>query len=236
MKPVWAIAAFVLLAACDDAPPVLACRPIAFTTDYEALAPTAQPSGKQLFLFGDLGGDISTWKQGRMRDFVDRLRADGHAVVLMPYPASPVRCYWLDGGEQYREGFRAMLTTVKAQTGAAQKLILGISYGGLHALMGADLFDGWIAMQPVTRLDALAEFRGVGDVPSFNPFHHPALQETPGLLQWGTRDGRVNGQLTADLASQLGARVTKVRYDSDHTTTPAMLDDVRAWVVKQSRP
>jgi hypothetical protein len=60
------------------------------------------------------------------------------------------------------------------------------------ARASTSMVDAWIASSPVTRLDQLAEFANVGDVPKFNPFFEiAALKNTRGLTQfdWPRRAG-----------------------------------------------
>jgi hypothetical protein len=176
-----------------------------------------------------------------MSKLMNDLNADGHQALLMPLPSSPNACYFADGGQQYRIGFQnALLAAIEAATvqhgPAKQNIVLGISYGGLHSLIGqasVGMIDAWIANMPVTKLNQLSEFASLGEVTSFDPFQEiEALTNTVGLIQFDPiNDSRVNGALTQQFANQLGPGVKASAYPGvGHATTAAMTDEMRAWV------
>jgi hypothetical protein len=218
-----------------------ACN-FAFSSAYVPMLPAAPFSGKRLFLYAGLGEDTSAWSSFEiMSKLMNDLNADGHQALLMPLPSSPNACYFADGGQQYRIGFQnALLAAIEAATvqhgPAKQNIVLGISYGGLHSLIGqasVGMIDAWIANMPVTKLNQLSEFASLGEVTSFDPFQEiEALTNTFGLIQFDPiNDSRVNGALTQQFANQLGPGVKASAYPGvGHATTAAMTDEMRAWV------
>jgi len=83
-------------------------------------------------------------------------------------------------------------------------MISGVSYGGIHALIGyaarPKAFVGWEASLSVTKLAALQELQDVGQIPAFDPFSEIAnLKGTYGYLTWGGKDYRVDHRLTERL-------------------------------------
>jgi hypothetical protein len=95
------------------------------------------------------------------------------------------------------------------------------------------LFQAWWASLPVTRIDAQAEFKSVGDVPYFDPADEVAkLATSKGLLTWGTADERVNYRLTIKL-HELLPNVNAIEYPGlVHDTTPEQIDHIVAWLAK----
>jgi hypothetical protein len=201
------------------------------------------PSGKRVYLYYGLNsGGLSMWSNAPYSTMVANFRADGHSVVLASEAEPQVApCRFTNGGGQYREAFNSaintMMNTVESTYGAADTNIIGgVSFGGLHAMMGATIsgrFAAWFAHVPVVRIDALTEFSSVGDVKKFNPqYEVVGLSAKPGLLTWGTTDARVNYLLTIDLANQLPETVEKIGYAGmGHTTTSQSVADIRAWVL-----
>ena len=209
------------------------------TTGFSFLPPTSGNSGKRLYLYPGLNNGVSQWSSGTPLDLVNAFRAAGHQVVLLPLPA-PQACMFVNGGFQYRENFVAslnvMMNAVESVNGpAGLNIIGGISFGGLHSMMGAvatGRFAAWFAHVPVTRIDALSEFPSVGDVRAFNPqYELSPLKMTTGLVTWGTADTRVNGLLTKAIADQLPPSVSRIEYaGQDHSTTAQNVADIAAWV------
>lgn len=218
---------------------------ITFSPAYTYLAPTGMPSGKRIYLYYGLnsGGIASQWSSSPYSDLVANLRSAGDSVVFASESEPQVQlCKFANGGEQYRTQFNdainTLMNTVESIYGNANKNIIGgISYGGLHALMGVVIngrFSAWFVHVPVTRLDALTEFAGVGDVRWFNPqYEIKALSAKAGFITWGTLDTRVNGNLTADIANQLPNAVTKISYVQDHSTNMQNVTDMTNWLANQ---
>ncbi len=235
----------MFLVACSPKLPDLSngCN-LSFPSDYVYYPPTGTPSGKRIYLYYGLNsGGLSFWGGAPMSDFVVSLRASGDEVVLASEAEPQANtCYFSDGGLQYRERFNqsinTLMNTIEATHGQSKNIIGGISYGGLHAMMGGVIngrFAAWFAHLPVTRIDALTEFAGVGNVPQFNPqYEIKALLVKPAYISWGTADTRVNWTLTKAIADQLPSIVTKQEYAGQgHTTTTQNVTDMAAWIATQ---
>lgn len=230
-----------LLSASSAVPDLPAGCSISFPATYSYLAPTGPSSGKRAYLYYGLNsGGIDQWSTPPLSDLVSGLRLAGDEVVLASEAEPQVNlCAYTNGGWQMREMFNAslntLLDTIEAAHGPATNIIGGISFGGLHAMMGSasnGRFSAWFAHVPVTRLDALTEFAGVGEVARFNPFHDVgALALKTGYISWGTADTRVDWTLTKALADLLPSTVTKKEWTGQaHTTTSANVTDMLNWV------
>lgn len=225
--------------AISDVPPLPSGCALAFSTSVTWLAPTGTPAGKRLYLYPGLDSGVSQWTSGTPLELVNDFQAAGYEVVLLPIP-NTLACFFTDGGWQYRTQFVAAMNAVMNAIEAAHgpspdNIIGGISFGGLHAMIGmasSGRFKSWFAHLPVTYINALTEFPGVGPAARFNPFFElPSLVNTTGLITWGTADERTNWTLTAALAAKLGPGVTKIVYPGeDHTTTDQNVSDIASWV------
>jgi hypothetical protein len=110
-----------------------------------------------------------------------------------------------------------MLNTVSfiSETyGRSRADVIGaISYGGMaYATTGR--FQAWFAGLPITRIDALEEYKNAGDLKLFDPFMEKgALANSQGLIAWGTSDERVNYRLSAKLSvwMELHSQVYRTR-------------------------
>lgn len=212
---------------------------LSFSSAFTFKAPTGATSGKRLYLFHGLNSSASYWESEPYLSMINAFRSAGCEVIAFNLPTAQT-CFYSTGGWQYREDFNAMINTVintvEASHGAALKSIIGgVSYGGLHAMMGTAIngrFCAWWAHLPVVRVDALTELTGVGNAQGFNPqFEVEALGGKPGMIGWGTADTRVNWALAKDLADKLPNTVTKHEYPGlDHTTNSQGVADIVAWV------
>ena len=217
--------------------PAAGCTPT-FSSSVVYHAPTGTPSGKRLYLWPGLNSPVTQWEEATtLAPFIAGLRAAGHSVVLASLPTAQA-CFFDNGGWQYRELFNTHLNAIMDATegtyGSAEENVAGgISFGGLHAMLAASSngrISAWWALKPVTRIDALTELPSVGDVKRFNPqFLAPELSMKPGWIGWDAGDTRVNGPLTAALATQLPAE-TETYTGTAHGTTTAMCNDILAWV------
>lgn len=169
-------------------------------------------------------------------DLADGYRKVGADVVILNTPI-PRPCWFSDGGAVYRAAFLHELDDVVSDAdrrhGARRTLIAGISYGGLHAMIGYALrpFAGWQAGGSVTKMAALEELRSVGDVPAFDPFPLAAqIKRGPGYITWGGKDGRVDQRLTEQLFAQIRspAVVGKGYPWLGHETDPKTVRDLLA--------
>jgi hypothetical protein len=172
-----------------------------------------------------------------MRALVDDFAARGYDVVVLDVPL-PKPCWFADGGAKYRTVYLRALDSVLSDAtvkhGArAKTLITGISYGGLHAMMGYALrpgeFVGWQAGFSVTKLDALTELKSIGEVAGFDPFNQiERLQGSTGYLTWGSEDMRVDHRETEKLYALIRSpRIVGIDYQGEtHETTMPMVSDI----------
>jgi hypothetical protein len=112
-------------------------------------------------------------------------------------------------------------------------MIAGVSYGGIHAMMGyaahPKAFVGWEASLSVTKLAALEELRSVGAVPAFDPFQEvAALRGSQGYITWGGRDYRVDHRPAEALFAAIKSPVTLGNGYAwlGHETTPLTVADL----------
>ncbi len=216
---------------------------LSFSPAYAFRPATGTPSGKRHYMCHGLNGSAATWDSEPFLSVVTGLNAAGDECVLLNLPIAQA-CPFTNGGWQYREQFNTMLNAVlndvETNRGVAVKSIIGgISYGGLHAMLGQasnGRFCAWWAHMTVTRIDALGasgnpELAGIGDVVRFNPFYEVTpLAIKPGYITWGTADTRVDWTLTRALAVQLPSTVTKHEYAGlDHTTNAQGVSDILAF-------
>lgn len=162
-------------------------------------------------------------------------------VVTFSLPYAE-RYFFEDGGIEYRRIYKEFLDFVISDTdqkyGVTSKMIIGgVSFGGLHAMMGATIeprFTRFFGILPVTRIYALDEFKGL-NATEFDPFNEvSALATKDGLLQYGTSDYRVDYRLTVELASNIGQSVQTIeRIGETHdTSNPDILTSTISWVNK----
>jgi len=142
-------------------------------------------------------------------DFVDSLSALGWQVIEFDLPnKKPVSDYWEDGGKAYARAYISKLNQVvkwseKFLGHANNYFIGGVSFGGLHALYGAEhfpVFKKYFALLPVIKLNALDEFSHYQNVSDFDPADtYRKLEYADGFLFWNTSDTKVDYLLTQEL-------------------------------------
>lgn len=168
------------------------------------------------------------------RDLADGYQKLGADVLVLNTPI-PRPCWFSDGGTAYRAGFIRELdditTDAERRHGQRRTLLVGISYGGLHAMMGYALrpFAGWQAGMSVTKLAALEELKSVGEVPLFDPFPLAwELKKGPGFITWGGRDSRVDHLLAERLFSRVRSATVRGKGYAwlGHETTPLSVSDL----------
>lgn len=120
--------------------------------------------------------------------------------------------YWSDGGLKYRDSYISKLKQVVEVLEFSDQrkynwYIGGISYVGLHALMGASklqIFKKYVAILPVVKLNALSEFSKYCNVDYFDPFNELLnLKYSKGYISYNISDTRVNGLLSEILYDSL---------------------------------
>jgi pimeloyl-ACP methyl ester carboxylesterase len=170
-------------------------------------------------------------------NFVDSLSALGWQVIEFDLPnKKPVSDYWEDGGKAYVRAYESKLHQVvkwseKFLGHADNYFIGGVSFGGLHALYGAEhfpVFKKYFALLPVIKLNASHEFSHYQSVPDFDPAEtYTKLKNTDGFLFWNKSDTRVDYRLTHELYVKLksiGAPIDSLTASSGGHTVPDNLD------------
>jgi len=180
-------------------------EPVRFAPNEVLLLPT-RPNGSRVYLFASIFNGAEMWQDPLYRPLVDRLLADGSQVVLMDSPKTRAR-FFDDGGAAY---CRALIRWVEdtdrrldEEHPASRKAMMGISFGGYQALMAAARLpwvDAYVALSPVTRIQALGEF-WFTDNDRCSPFGDAdRLKPKPGLITYGTAESRVNSDYLAEIA------------------------------------
>lgn len=195
-------------------------------------------SGIRVFLIPGMDGSAKNFLSiSTFRDWARGLADMGADVVVLNTPI-PRPCWFSDGGTSYRAAYLHELDDVVAEAaarhGTAQRsLISGVSYGGIHALIGyaarPGLFVGWEAAMTVTKLSALEELGAVGEVAAFDPFNEVAwLQPASGFITWGGRDMRVDHWQTQRLNRLIKSPgIVAIGYpELGHQTTPQTVKDL----------
>lgn len=184
----------------------------------------ATSNGKTLVAFHGLNGtpDDLILNVNYIK-LLNKYIGEGYRIILPQIPRSDKE-YWEDGGMQYRLQFLQKMQTLKPDA------VLGVSYGGLHALMLAESFpvEFWIAILPVIDIGALTEYIGE-HAPEFIPTAEKLC--TVGFLAWSDNDERVNFRLTEALASGLTSCtvVTKTYQGTGHSVGAV---ETWGWVTK----
>ena len=149
----------------------------------------------------------------------------GMATRLAAIPQSQVAAYRADWDRRVR----TLVADVRRRNGDVPIGVVGISWGGLHALLAACDVHDFTAVAvhaPVTRPSILTEFSS-GSLDALDPTR--CRYDEPMWVSWGTRDARVGWRGTARLAARVGAAGRG--YDLAHETTPHVLDDIEAWML-----
>lgn len=211
-------------------------------TSYELFEPTTALKAR-LYLIHGLRSSKSLWHSEPFATFVTELQAKGMQVITFSLPYATQEMF-LDGGQAYGSDYQRFLLTlsetVNTEHGLAPHTFIGgISFGGLHAMMGISLlpdeFEAYFAHLPVTSVQALAEFPLYPN-DRFSPFaHEELLASKPGRIAWGNQDMRVDYRLTQRLAEEINSyHPTAVEFVEiagiSHTSRPQDLTDIANWI------
>lgn len=201
----------------------------------------AEPLQRIYLLYGY--GGKSDFLHEPFKFWIEDLKDKGFEIVTFDLPKPEREFFYFDGGKAYGEFYIAKLKAIKTAyeiaNGKADKNILGgISYGGFLAFMGIErtngLFDAYFASMPVVEVGALDELSGVSNHQFHPESDLPALAKTPGFIQWGTKDERVNYRYTVKLVEQLqtlNAPLTATDAGPiGHTSTAETLNNITNWL------
>ncbi len=157
------------------------------------------PGGpRRIYLFHGIWDDHTFWDDAPYSEFV-KMRSDDQLVIVDLPIAQPH--FFKDGGLKYCKAFDAWFRKLDAgldrTSGRRQpKIAVGVSYGGLHAMLAAgrhSFIDAYAAVSPVIKMSALDEFWFVeNDQCQANS---GALRKKPGIVTYGTADDRVDTTL-----------------------------------------
>ncbi len=217
----------LLLTSCAKQADVSPTNTIVFPSD--TFLYQQQPSvPKRVVMLHGLRGSHSTFFIDPYVQMYNALIQAGWQIVMFDFPyAEP--SFWTDTGFGYEQGFMAKLNQALDQADhelgpVTQTVLLGVSFGGIHALVGASQSNrvtGYVGVVPVVKINWLTEFQGQDTSGMDNQVDPSALATKPGYLIWGEQDQRVNYQFTVDLAGRIGdlrgSVTTEAHPELDHT-------------------
>lgn len=191
----------------NEAAPTVAI-PTEFDLDY-ATYKADRPIRKTVYLMAGLHATKEYWDSFNL---IEELNAAGIDVIIftLPYFEASMMA---DDGVSYRALYEYRLHRIMKISDDVfgcpyTRTIIGNSFGGLHALMGASLMskiDSYFAMISCTRIKALWEYSTL-EANHFNPFNELAtLKLKKGVITWGTTDDRIDWTLEVSLYNQLNA-------------------------------
>ena len=194
--------------------------------------------GVRVYLIHGLPGYLNYWDAPSRQPLLDALLLNGAQVVVLKLPDAQ-QAYFGDGGATYCRAFDAwfdnMTQAIEKQYGEARQYTVGVSYGGLHAMLAAEhpQIAGWVAISPVTDISRLAEFRfQSNDKCRADP---RVVGSKPGLMIFGRSDQRVGTDLMEAEARRIreaGATdfVSREVDAAGHDTTPEIIGATAAWI------
>lgn len=210
------------------------------TTNYTFFAHATSKDLSRIYLFPGTSGSAKAFLgQPPVQHWVERMAEQGHDVAVLNTP-QPKPCFFEDGGSAYRKAFlsntNATVNRVEAEHGPKKSIIVGGSYGGIHALMAfaeTNRFSSWIASFPLIRLSALQELNSVGEVPQFDPFGEIShFRNSTGLITWGGADMRVDYRFSEEFYAAIKSPTIKgIKIaGAGHVTVPEEVNDILQWL------
>jgi pimeloyl-ACP methyl ester carboxylesterase len=168
---------------------------------------------KRIYMTYGFGSDLSNYESGEFKPWLDALNQTCHQVIVFSQPSQSTDNL-KDGGLAWSIAYNSYLgklyDEVNLKYGLVHTNIIGgVSFGGLHALMGAilrpDLFQVFFALKPVTDFQQLGELATIQDV-YFNPLKNiNSLRYLKGYISYDLSDNRVNGSLAQMLLQNIGS-------------------------------
>ena len=136
-------------------------RDVSFSTDFGFQPANGRALGR-IYLFHGLRASSAYWRQDPYNILTFALRHSGYELIAVDLPYVR-RAHFVDSGELYCTAFRSsiqrIITAVDAKHGKAlQQLALGVSWGGLHAMIAANhfgMFERFVAVAPVTSIGSV---------------------------------------------------------------------------------
>lgn len=237
LAPMWGLARrggyFVAYLVEPRDPPI-------FVDDFDVFNPSLNPA-KRIFLFHGLRADRSYWQEPPRDQMIARLMANGFQIFAFDLPYARAD-FFKDGGttycSQFLHWFRETRKKIATSFGAArEEIVIGESWGGLHALIAAAGSDvqGYAALYPVVDISRLQEFWMVRNANCDPVAAASILANRNGFLSWGTADDRVDFRKTLDLANQIRSfdqsRLSTFAFEgADHGSVTGGYQPVLAWL------
>lgn len=191
--------------------------------------------------YGFGGGSVNAYDSGPFGQWVQAMIQTCAQVIVFSQPEHSNLINFSSGGAEWANAYSSYLPTlvreVDKKFGPARiNIIGGVSFGGLHALMGAiqhpEIFKAFFALKPVTDWQQLTELRAFPST-SFNPLNQPSrLALMRGYITYDLSDDRVNGSLTQQLLQKLGSpSIFGQQFNgSGHSSTPENLMPSVQWL------
>ncbi len=203
----------------------------------------------RIYLYHGLNSTPSQWAGSPYSDIVAGLRDDGWECFAVGelydgagQATSSQATFVGDAtkGASFRSLVLALHDSTKAWIdytygpGPERDVLIGISWGGLMVellVQSAREFRAWMAHLPATNPSVMTEFSG-DDLSSLQPT--TVIGPEPGWIAFGqldTRVGYTDTQTLGNALHALNAAVDVIDYPTlDHSTTPAVVTDMLAWV------
>lgn len=166
----------------------------------------------------------------------------GWQVIEFDRPSGDVDQFNSDNGQSYAQNYSNKLDQIVSCTDATygkatQWSIGGVSYGGLHTLMGVILkpnfFYKYLALVPVVEIGWLTQFNGY-EPSYFDPTLSPqSFKNVQGYIGYSTNDMTVNFILTQNFITQIrnfGANVQITQFINAGHTTSGDLTPLANWL------
>lgn len=203
--------------------------------------PTVAQVPKRIVMIHGLRGVHETFFLDPWVQIYNAVIAAGWQVVMFDLPYAQ-RNFWDDSGVEYTHRFMAKLNSAldaaDAQFGpVTQTVVLGASFGGVHALVASSLSNrvtGYVGLIPVVKINWLTEFQGETTSGMDGNIDPAALAKLPGYLMWGELDQRANFQFTVDLANEIqadGGNVTTEPHPELGHEPPQDMSVMKNWIL-----
>lgn len=202
------------------------------------------PNIKRVYLFHGLGNSWEQWSTPIYSSFVYALVNQGYDVIMINIDYAKQTQYLYTMLKDYSDVLYSdwiariirIKTSIEYQYGDANtNVVVGVSFGGLHALLAATThkFDKYIALLPVIRMQALDEFTDTNPIYFNADTYTRKLRREIGYIGYGTADTRVDYTLTERFICKL--KRDKVAYtehvDHGHAASYALFDAALNWLV-----
>ena len=142
---------------------------------------------------------------------------------------------------------RRALTLLEAESGNAQVALVGHDYGAMYAILAASVDQRPAALAAMTPDSTWVNWFvkyfhvvGEGDVAGYaqamadlDPINRIASVTAPVLLQFGTADIYVSGEVATALANAAPGGTLLHSYDTDHRLDNQARDDRDAWLLEE---